>query len=328
MHMKLHLSLLSLSALLLAACTPTTPPQQQADGGAGEDVLVCISQITSHPVFDDIVTGIKEHFGTEGLQVRYDIQNAQGDANVNQAIAQKFADGDCDIVMPLGTQSSQAIVHLIKDTPVVFGAVTDPVAAELVASLESPGANVTGTSDITLYKEALQLLLQLAPNVKTVGTVVNPGEVNSQSALAQTKTIAGDMGLTVVIAPANSGSEVQGATRAIAGVVDAFLMLPDNTVLAAQEAMIGVTIEAKKPFVTLDQSGVEKGALASVGTNYVMVGKRTAEVAMRVLGGESPGSIPVLGVTDADLYLNMKTADALGITFPPEFIASAKQVYR
>lgn len=294
-------------------------------------IRIGISQGTSHPVFDDIVAGIKAGFRAagyeEGTDVVFDLQNAQGEAGIVQSIAQKFAQGNYDLLMPLGTQSSQALANLVKDTPIVFGAVTDPVSAGLVPSNDAPGANITGTSDITLYKEHLELLKQLVPSVQTVGIVYNPGEANAQFALAQTEARARELGLTVVTAPAHTTAEILAAAQSLTEKADAFYILPDNTVLAGQEALLKVALEKKKPVISVDQSGVELGALATLGTSYIKVGERTAEIAVRVLQGEDPGEIPVLGVTDADLFVNVKTAEAIGVTFSDDMLRAAKEVY-
>lgn len=295
-------------------------------------IKVGVSQITSHAVFDDIKAGIIARFAEagykEGKNIVFDFQNAQGDNSTNAAIAQKFANSDYDLFMPLGTQASQAVANLVKVKPIVFGAVTDPVTAGLVKSNENPGANITGTSDITLYKEHLELLKKLAPNVKKIGLVYNPGEANAKYGLEQTKKVGEPMGLEFITAPANNSGEVLSAARSIVDKVDAFYILPDNTVIAGQDALIKVAIEAKKPLIALDQSGVEKGALATLGTNYKKVGERTVEVALRVLKGEKPANIPVLGVTDADLFINTTTAQKIGITFSQDQISQAKQVYK
>lgn len=295
-------------------------------------IKVGVSQITSHAVFDDtragIIAGFAEAGYKEGENIIFDFQNAQGDNSINAAIAQKFANSDYDLFMPLGTQSSQAIAHLIKDRPIVFGMVSDPVSAGLVKAKENPGANITGTSDITLYTEHLELLKKLAPGVKKIGLVYNPGEDNAKYALAQTKKVGESMGFEFVTAPANNSGDVLSAARSIVDMVDAFYILGDNTVIAGQEALIKVAIEAKKPLIAVEQSGVEKGAFATLGTNYKKVGERTAELAMRVLKGEKPANIPVLDVTDADLFINTTTAQKIGITFSKDQISQAKQVYK
>lgn len=294
-------------------------------------VVIGISQITSHPVFDIVIKGMKQGFAdagyVEGETITYHIENAQGDNSANAAIAQQFSNSDYDLFMPIGTPASQAVVNLVKDRPIVFGAVTDPVTAGLVSTNEAPGANVTGTSDITLYKEQLELLKTLVPTATRVGIVYNPGEANTRYALEQAEQAAKELGLTLVTAAANNSGEVLSAASSLTERIDAFYMLPDNTTLAGQEALIKVALDAKKPLISIEQSGVEKGALATLGTNYEMLGVRTAEIAIRVLQGENPATLPVLGVTDADLFINTTTASAIGITIPESLLSTAAEIY-
>ena len=321
---------LVIAVVVLAGIWFVWKDNQKASDVTGP-ITVGVAQITSHPVFDMVNEGIKEGFAAEGYvegeTITFDIQNAQGDNSANAAIAQKFANSDYTIFIPLGTPSSQAVVNLIKDRPIIFGAVTDPVTAGIVATNEKPGANVTGTSDITLYKEQLELLKKLVPNATKVGIVYNPGEANSKYGLEQAQKYATELGLEVITAAANNSGEILSAARSLVDKVDAFYMTPDNTVVSGQEALIKVALDAKKPLISLDQSGVEKGALATLGTNYKYVGIRTAQIAIRVLKGENPANIPVLGVTDADLFVNTKTAAAIGITIPQDLLTTAKETY-
>lgn len=311
------------------AATATQPESQPR---AEKKLKIGVSHYVSHPVFDTIFAGIKLGFQNagylEGKDIEFDRQNAQGEAAANQQIAQKFVASDYDLFMPIGTPPSQALVKLIKDRPVIFAAVTDPVAAGLVASSEQPGANVSGSSDITLYKEQLDLIKKFAPTAKTIGIVYSPGEINAQSALKEVEKLAPTLGLTIKTAGVSSSGDILTAARSLAGSVDTFYMLPDNVVAGGQEAYIRVALEAKKPFIALDESGVEKGALATVGTNYRMLGERTAEMAVRVLKGAKPADMPVLGVRDADLFINEKTATAIGLSLSAEDLARAKKVYR
>jgi len=299
---------------------------------APKKVTIGVSQITSHVIFDTIKTGIIAGFEKagykEGENIVFDFQNAQGDSATNTAIAQKFANSSYDLFIPFGTSSSQALVNLIKDRPIIFASVTDPVTAGIVQTNEKPGGNVTGTSNITLYKEQLELLKKIVPSVKKIGYVYNPGEANAVYGLAQAKKYGEAMGFEFVTAPANNSGEVISAARSIAEKVDAFYMSPDNTVLSAQDAFVKVAIEAKKPLISIEESGVKAGALATLGTNYEKVGERTAEIALRVLKGEKPANIPVLGVTDDDLFINTTTAQAIGITLSQEMLNQAKQVYK
>lgn len=292
---------------------------------------VGISQPISHPGIDIVRDGIVAGFAANGYKngenIIFDFQNAQGDAGVAQSIAQKFANSDYDLFIPIGTQPSQSLAKLIKNKPIVFAAVTDPITAGLLQSKENPGGNITGSSDMILFREQLELLVSLKTGAKKVGVVYNPSESNSQFGLQETKKFATELGLEIVTAPANNTNEVMSAAKSLVNKVDAFYVLSDNTVIAGQEALIKVATEAKKPLIGVEQGGVEKGALATIGINYEKLGERTAELAIRILNGEDVSKIPVYGVKDGDLFINAKTAKAIGLSIPEEILKQAKQVY-
>ena len=282
-------------------------------------------------LLNDVVDGIKMAFKNEGYvenkDVVFDVESSHGDNSTLQSLASKFATGNCDIIIPTGTGASQSIFNLVKEKPIVFSAVTDPKTAGLVENTDKPGKNITGTSDVTLYKESLELLVKLVPGAKKVGIIQNPGEPNSVFALSETKKYAKAMGLDVLVGSANNSSEVYPSAKALASKVDAFYMLPDVTVASGVDGFIKASLETKKPIIVFGDGDVKKGGLASLGTNYVKVGQKTGEIAVKILKGEKPGNIPVRGVTDADIFLNRKTAEMLGLKIPDDILKSAKQIY-
>ncbi len=292
---------------------------------------VGVSFITSMEAISDFNKGLAVGFKTagyeEGKNFLLDSQNAQGDSNVNLAIAQKFADGDYDLIIPVTTPSSQAVVNVIKDKPVVFSAVADPVSAGLVKSENGSGTNVTGMKEAVLFQQSLEVVKKILPNAKAIGVIYNPGEANSTFSIDQLKKISSSLGVEIVVAPATNTNEISSAARSISNKVDAFLMIGDNTVLSGQESLIKTTIDLKKPLVSYEQTGVQKGAIAAFGVNYEKVGEHTAELAVRVLHGEKPGDIAVTSATDANLFLNKATAKILGIELSGELVSQAKQIY-
>ena len=295
-------------------------------------VKIGISQIAPHVVLDsvrqEIIDTLAANGYKEGENLVLDYQNAQGDMTINQSIAQKFANSDYNLFVAITTPTSQAIANAIKDRPVVFAAVSDPVKAGLVTNPQHPGGNITGTSDITLYEQQLDLIKKIKPSVKTIGIIYNPSEAAAQSGLGQTRKYAPQFGLEIVTATANTSNDVLVAARSIADKVDAFYIIPDNTVISGQDALIKIAIEKKKPLFAYEESGVEKGALVTLSTNYAELGIRTAEIIVKILKGENPGDIPVLGVTDASLFINTTTAEKIGVTFSSDQIKQAKQVYK
>ncbi|MCX8513609.1 MAG: ABC transporter substrate-binding protein [Candidatus Pacebacteria bacterium] len=295
-----------------------------------------VSQTASHLVFTQVIDGIREGFRregyTEGKDIIIDIQNGQGDQNINQAIAQKFSStkGDYNLFLTLGTGASQAMVNLIKDKPIIFAAVTDPVFAKLVQSNEMPGANVTGTTDVTDYRAQLNLFKRVVPTLKKIGILYNPGEINSISGLKNTEMIAKDLGLEVITTPINNTNDILNSAKSIANKVDGVFILPDNTLLAGQESIMRVMNENKKPVFAFDETGVKVGGLISIGTNYEKLGERSARMAVRVLKGDATATMPVEGAGQGEinLFINQKTADLLGIEIPEDILKQTKQIYK
>lgn len=293
---------------------------------------VGIVQPISHPGIDVVRDGILAGFETKGYKngenIIFDLQNSQGDANIGQSIAQKFANSDYDLFIPIGTGSSQSLANLIKNKPIVFAAVTDPVTAGLLKSKENPGANITGTSDMILFKQQLELLKIIKPDAFKIGVLNNPSESNSKFGLEETKKVAKDLGMEIISVPVSNTNEVLNAARSIVGKVDAFYILSDNTVIAGQDSLIKVALEAKKLLIGVEQGGVEKGAVATVGINYFKLGEKTADLAIRVLNGEEPGKIPVYSVKEGDIFINLKTSNMIGLTISQDLLDQAKEIYR
>src|SRR5690625_3378781 len=152
-------------------------------GALAAPIQVGITQIVEHPALDAARQGFIDRLAelgyAEGTDVVYDIQSAQGDPGTALTIAQKFAADRVDLVLAIATPTAQAAAQAIRDIPILITAVTDPVAAELVDSIERPGTNVTGTSDLTPVRSQLELLKALVPSATRVGVIYNAGEVNS-----------------------------------------------------------------------------------------------------------------------------------------------------
>jgi putative ABC transport system substrate-binding protein len=293
-------------------------------------VTVAVTSIVEHPALDAARDGIKEELAAEGFkdgdQIKFVFENAQGQPATAAQIARKFVGDNPAVIVPISTPSAQAVVAATKDIPVVFTAVTDPVGAQLVTSREHPGGNVTGLSDMSPLADHLALIKEITPNVKTLGVVYNPGEANSVSLINRLKELVGPAGITLVESPATKSGEVQQATRALVGKVDAIYIPTDNTVVSALEGAIAVAVENKIPLYAGDTDSVKRGALATIGFNYHDIGVETGKVVARVLKGEKPGDIPVAFATGTDLYVNKGAAAKMGVTLPDAVVKRANSV--
>src|SRR5690554_5872764 len=172
-------SLLMTSMVMLAGCSSSNNSDKGASA-SGEDVYrIGISQLAEHPALDDARRGFEDGLKELGVKVEIDYQNAQGDIPTSLSIAQKFARDEVDLIYAIATPAAQSAKQATTDIPILFSAVTDPVEAELVDSMEKPGGNVTGTSDLSPMDRQLQLFKDLKPDIEKIGIIYNTSEPNS-----------------------------------------------------------------------------------------------------------------------------------------------------
>lgn len=299
---------------------------------AAKAYRIGIVQIVEHPSLDaareGFIDSLASHGLREGHEVSYEVRNAQGDMATAQLIAQQFAAGKVDMILAIATPTAQAAAQATSTIPILITAVTDPVAARLVQSLEHPGTNVTGTSDMTPVRAQLELLKRLVPSARRVGVVYNAGEVNSQVQLDLTRQSASALGLEVVTASASSSTDVLAAAQSIAGRVDAFYVFTDNTVVSALESVIKVAEQSRKALIVGEGDSVRRGGLATVGIDYYRLGQQTGEMAFRVLNGASPASMPIEFQEDALLVINLQAAARMGVVVADAIVQEAAEVVR
>lgn len=298
--------------------------------GAADMVTVDVTAIVQHPALDAARDGVKKALEDagykEGTNLTFHYESAQGNPATATQIAQKFAGENPSVIVAIATPSAQAVAATTQDIPVVFTAVTDPVGAQIVKTLDKPGGNITGISDMSPLADHLKLIQEIIPSAKKIGVPYNPGEANAVTLLNALKKMAPSYGITVVEAPATKSSEVQGAAQSLVGKVDAIYVPTDNTIVSALEAVIAVGKENKLPVFSGDTDSVTRGTIASIGFDYFQVGLQTGAVVVRVLKGEKPGDIAVQNASGTDLFVNPKAAAAMGVTLPDALIKRAKKV--
>lgn len=279
-----------------------------------------ITQIVEHPSLNATREGFLAALKDSGLvekdNLQVDYQNAQGDSTNNLTIAQKFASDKKDLVLAIATPSALAAVQSVKDSPVLFAAITDPVGAKLVKSMDKPGGNVTGAADT--HPDAVPKLMDLIasdfPKVKTVGIVLNEGEPNAAVMAKNAETALAKHNIKVLKAAVTNSSEVKQAADSLAGKVDAFYITLDNTVVSAVDTMIKVANDKKIPLFSSDRDTVERGATATYGFKYYDHGYQAGKMAVEILkNGAKPGDLKVSYPDKLDLIINLDAAKAQGV---------------
>ncbi|MCR8660721.1 ABC transporter substrate-binding protein [Paenibacillus endoradicis] len=302
---------LSLVVLSLTACS----------GGKDSDSYkIAISQYVEHPslnaVHDGIIDALADAGIKEGENLVIDFQNAQAEPANLQPISQKIKEGNPDVAIGIATPSALGLIDEITETPVVFAAVTDPIADKLVPSLESPGGNVTGASDSS--PEAIESLMDFIAKefstVKKVGIVINKGESNSVVMAATAQARLATHGIELIEAPIVNASDVQIAAQSLVGKVDAIFITLDNSVVEAVGTIIDVAYENDIPFFSSDRDTVEAGAFATVGFKYYDHGYQVGQMVVDILkNGKKPGEMTVTKPQNLDFIINTKVAAEMGI---------------
>lgn len=316
-----------LAGVALASVVALTGCSGEGGSGDGsESYKIGINQLVQHPALDEATAGFKQAFADAGAEVEWDEQNANGEQPTALTIAQQFANADLDLALAVATPAAQATVQNLIDIPVLFTAVTDPVSAELVESMDAPGSNVTGTSDEAPIDQQLELLKDLVPEAKNVGIVYASGEVNSQVQVDAATEAAKGLDLEIETQTVTSVNEIQQAVEAL-GDVDAIYVPTDNMVVSGIASLVQVAEEKKIPVIGAEAGTVEGGAAATIGIDYTELGRQTGEMALRILrDGEDPAEMPVEKATEFTYVVNEEAAKNQGIEIPENILAEAETV--
>ena len=310
-------------ALAIAAIAPVQAAEQKS---------VAVTAIVEHPALDAVRDGIKDALKTDGFEegknLKWQYQSAQGNTGTAAQIARKFVGDKPDAIVAIATPSAQAVVAATKSVPVVFSAVTDPVAAKLVASWEPSKNNVTGVSDLLALDKQMELVKQVVPAAKRVGMVYNPGEANSVVVVKELQKLLPTLGMTLVEAAAPRSVDVSSAARSLIGKVDVIYTNTDNNVVSAYESLVKVGQDAKIPLVASDTDSVKRGAVAAYGINYRDLGEQTGRMVSRILKGEKPGDIKPEVSTKMELYVNPGAAEKQGVKLSDALVKNASEVVK
>ncbi|HEP1780761.1 TPA: ABC transporter substrate-binding protein [Streptococcus suis] len=296
--------------LTLAACSSSS---EQA---SSDVVKVGVLQYMEHESLtaarEGFVAELEANGYKEGEKLVLDYQNAQGDQANLQTISEQLIDGN-DIVLAIATPSAQSLATVSTETPIVFTAVTDPLSADLVESIEKPGGLLTGTSDQAPIDKQVELLGQAVPDAKTVGILYTTSERNSEVQVEQAKELLEKAGYKVVVKGITSSNEVQDATTSLMKDVDALFIPTDNTV-ASTMTMIGeLSVEHKVPVIGGSTDMVDEGGLLTYGTNYEALGRQTAKMAIKIIEGANVSETAVEYPETVSLHVNEEMAQKLGI---------------
>ena len=296
----------------------------------GEVKTVGILQFVSHPALDAIREGIEDALAeagfVDGKNLKIEFQNGQADQSKLATMSEQLIDKQSDVLVGIATPAAQALANKTTEIPIVLGAVTDPVGANLVADTENPGGNITGVSDKAPADEQIRLGKELVPDAKVVGMLYSSTEDNSKYQVAEATKAAEELGLEVKTYPIPSTNEITQTVQVMSELVD-FIYIPlDNTIANAMPTVVGEANKSKTPIITSVDTMVEQGGLATIGIDQYTIGKETGKMVVDILNGADPATTPIYTFETGEIILNEEQANFLGIDIPQELYETAKIV--
>ena len=332
MKNKRLLAVLAVLVVLVGGSFIYSSPNKDGKANPTTDkktVKVGVLQYVSHPSLDLIYKGIKDGLAEEGYKaddIKIDFMNAEGDQSKVATMSKQLVSSDNDVLIGIATPSAQGLAAATKDKPIVMGAITDPVGANLVKNLEKPGGNITGVSDHNPAAQQLELIKKLTPNVKTIGALYSSSEDNSKTQVEEFKKLAEEAGYKVEEYSVPSTNEIASTMNVMTGKVDAIWIPIDNTIASAFATVVSSNKDAKKPIYPSATAMVEEGGLASVVVDQYDLGVATGKMAAKILKGAKPEETPVEIFNQGKSVINKKSAKELGITVPEDALKEAGQV--
>lgn len=324
MNMKKLVSLVLALTMFLSLCAFASAEEEKT-------YTIGIIQFADHPSLDNcregFIAGMEEAGFVEGVNVTYIYQNAQSSVSDCSLIAENMLN-TCDMICAIATPAAQAAYNACDGTgvPVIYTAVSDPIAADLAGEDKLGVGNVTGTSDELPVAAQLALIHAMLPEAKTVGILHTTSETNSDSTLATYRALAAEYSLEIVDKGIADISELYLALDALLSQVDCTTNLTDNTVVSGLELVLEKSREAGKPVFGSEVEQVKNGCVAAAGIDYVLLGRQTGMMAARVLNGEEAQQIAFETFADAFLYANEEAMAEFGITLPAEYAENTEFV--
>lgn len=311
----------SSSAASESSVTSEKSTASEESSGASYTIGICnyVDDASLNQIVENINTRLAEIESEQGITINAKYDNCNADANVMNQIIANFAADNVDLMVGVATPVAMAMQSATEDskTPVVFAAVSDPVGAGLVASLEEPGSNVTGSSDNLDTNSVMNLIFAQNPDAKKIGLLYDVGQDSSTAAIEHAKAYLDDKGVEYVERTATTAEEVALAAQAlVSDGVDAVFTPTDNTIMKAELAVYETFADAGIPHYTGADSFALNGAFLGYGVDYANLGRETADMIASILTeGKDPATTPVITFDNGTATVNTEICEKLGFDF-------------
>lgn len=318
------------AALLMAGCSSdssSTTPSSTAKTDEASDVSIGILQYVEHPALDAATEGFEDYLKDNGYaDAKIDFKSAQGEIANCTSIAQKFVNDGVSLIFAVATPAAQAAANETKDIPIVLSAVTDPADSGLVKSNETPGGNVTGSSDLTPVEAQFDLLQEILPDAKTIGLLYCNAEANSVFQINLAKEQCEERHLEYKEASVTDSNQIQQVVESLNGKVDAIYVPTDNMMAESMATVSQAASQYGIPCIVGEEGMVENGGLATYGINYYELGQLAGAQAVAILkDGDKPADMAIayLPADQCTLTINKKTAEKLNLDIPQSVLDRA-----
>ena len=282
-----------------------------------------IIQYMSHPSLDNCYNGVISALESSGIQYTVDYQIGSGNSADSDCtnFAKNMVAANYDMIIAIATPAAKSAFAATDDTeiPVIFCAVSDPVAAGLVESMDAPGYLCTGTSDVLDLEAQVALIKAMQPEVKSIGILYTSSEDNSITNLKNFKAICDKEGIEAVATAVQGASDIPSAAEELASKVDCINNFTDNNVVNNLSVVLTAADKYGIPVYGSEEEQVINGCLASVSIDYVALGRVTGEMAVSVLKGEDASTMAVKTITEATPVINSSVLKKLGLSTPESY---------
>jgi putative ABC transport system substrate-binding protein len=290
-----------------------------SDTSESTSLKVCFVEIVENDAFITMMDGFKAEMEAKGYtDVTYDVKNAQGDSSTLNQIAASLKSSDYDVIVPIATPAAQACTNAGIDKPMVFMSVTDPIAAGITSTLESPDKGITGTSNTSDVAAIFAMGEDLDPTMydKGVGIIYCTGETNAVVTAQAAKEYLEGKGITVTEKTVTNSSEVAQVATQLSSEVGCIYVPVDSVVQSAMAQLTSIATAAGVPVLGTDPVMPETGALLSVSCSNTTLGAESADLAIQLLNGADVSEVGIAVLGSDDYAYNSTTAEALGIVIP------------
>jgi len=321
---KAILALIIVSAILLTSdLNNRTSAREKSDQKKGMNRFykICLVHYVDSPNSEECEEGIRDFFKDLGWKQDIDfslqVYNSQGDMSTLNSIAGTVSSQRWDLVMASSTPTNQVLVGKVSNSPIVFVNVGDPVMADFGESFENHLPNITGISTMSDFAGLIDMLTIIHPDIKRIGTVFTPSEINSVAYKERLEIAASKAGIELISIPAASVTEVADAAISLSSRgIGAYCQISDNLTASCSATIIKASRDARIPYYGFITKQIEQGAVAVAARDYHQAGYDAARMAKEVLEGKSPGSIPFEFVTKTIYRINQKAAAFYNVELP------------